>query len=147
MNIFRTHIHKSCAYRILKIAAKILQVFDLVIHYLIKSWYNLILPQIGGYCFLLNVQLQLCGWFLGVNRRSHFICSFGEHGEHAIIDIVVNEDDACGSFAYTVVDEGVGIEDLPIVEDALVGLHITAIQTTEYLFEFVVSFCLVRHDC
>ena len=96
---------------------------------------------------LLNIQLQLCGWFLGINGNSHLVCSFGEHGEHAIIDIVVNEDDACGGFAYAVVDEGVGIEDLPVVEDALVGLHITAILTTEDLLEFVVCLCLVRHKC
>ena len=29
--------------------------------------------------------------------------------------------------------------------EGLVGLHITAIQTTEDLFEFVVCLCLVRH--
>ena len=26
---------------------------------------------------LLNIQLQLCGWFLGVNGSSHLVCSFG----------------------------------------------------------------------
>ena len=70
---------------------------------------------------LLNIQLQLCGWFFGIDGSRHLICSFGEHGEDTIVDIVVDKDDACGSFSYTVVDEGVGIEDLTIVEDALVG--------------------------
>ena len=70
---------------------------------------------------LLNIQLQLCGWFFGIDGSSHLVCSFGEHGEHAVVYIVVNEDNSCGGFAYTVVDEGVGIEDLSIVEDTLVG--------------------------
>ena len=26
---------------------------------------------------LLDVQLQLCGWFLGIDRSSYFVCSFG----------------------------------------------------------------------
>lgn len=80
-------------------------------------------------------QLQLCRWFLGVNGSSHLVCSFGEHGEHAIVNVVVNEDDACGRFAYAIVDESVSIKDLTVVEDTLVWLYITAIQTTEDLFE------------
>ena len=58
---------------------------------------------------------------VGVNCSRYFICSFGEHGEDAIVDVVIHKDDACGSLAYAVVDEGVGIEDLPVVEDALLG--------------------------
>ena len=49
-----------------------------------------------------------------------------------------------GGFAYAVVDEGIGIEDLSIVEDTLMGLHITAIQTTEDFFKFVVCFLDLR---
>ena len=26
---------------------------------------------------LLNIQLQLCGWFLGIDGSSHLVCSFG----------------------------------------------------------------------
>ena len=26
---------------------------------------------------LLNIQLQLCGWFLGIDGSSYFVCSFG----------------------------------------------------------------------
>ena len=26
---------------------------------------------------LLNIQLQLCGWFLGIDGSHHFVCSFG----------------------------------------------------------------------
>ena len=82
---------------------------------------------------LLNIQLQLFGWFLGVNRRNHLVCSFGEHGEHAVVYIVVNEDNSRGGFAYTVVDESIGIKDLPIVEDALVGRKACADEEV-YLF-------------
>ena len=81
---------------------------------------------------LLNIQLQLCGWFLGINRRSYLVCSFGQYGEDTIVDIVVNEDDACGGFAYTVVDEGVGIEDLTVVEDALVGRQACADKEVDF---------------
>ena len=70
---------------------------------------------------LLNIQLQLYGWFFGIDGSRHFVCSFGEHSENAIIYIVVNENDARGGLSYTVVDEGVDIEDLTVVEDALVG--------------------------
>ena len=69
---------------------------------------------------LLNIQLQLCGRFLGIDGSRHFVCSFGEHGEYAIVYVVVNEDDSGGGFAYAVIDESVGIKDLPIVEDTLV---------------------------
>ena len=82
---------------------------------------------------LLYIQLQLCGWFLGIDSRSHLVCSFGEHGEHAIIYIVVNEDNSRGGFAYAVVDEGVSIKDLPIVEDTLVRRQACADEEV-YLF-------------
>ena len=26
---------------------------------------------------LLNIQLQLCGWFFGIDGSRHFVCSFG----------------------------------------------------------------------
>ena len=58
---------------------------------------------------------------VGVDGSSHLVCSFGEHSEDAVVDVVVDEDDACGSFAYAVVDEGIGIEDLSVVEDTLLG--------------------------
>ena len=96
---------------------------------------------------LLNIQLQSCRWFLGIDSSCHFVCSFGEHGEHAVVYVVVNEDDACGSFVYAVVDKSISIEDLTIVEDALVRVYITAIQTTKDLFEFVVCFCLMSSKC
>ena len=70
---------------------------------------------------LLDIQLELSGWFLGVDLGCNSLAAFIEHGEYAIVDIVINEDDACGGFAYAVVDEGVGIEYLSVVEDALVG--------------------------
>lgn len=76
----------------------------------------------------LNVQRELLLDLLGVDGGGNFLAAFVEHCQHSIIDIVrstssrgipVEQHDAFLGRADEVGDEGVGIEDLPVKEDAL----------------------------
>lgn len=70
----------------------------------------------------LNVQRELLLDLLGVDGGGNFLAAFVEHCQHSIIDIVVEQHDAFLGRADEVGDEGVGIEDLPVEEDALLRL-------------------------
>ena len=53
------------------------------------------------------------------NLRRNFLLAFRQHEQYRIIDIVVNEDDTSLSRTNKVGGEGVGIEYLAVVKDAL----------------------------
>lgn len=53
-----------------------------------------------------------------VNLCTHAIGTFVEQGQHRVVHIVVEQDDAALGAAHQVADKSVGIEDLPIEEDA-----------------------------
>lgn len=67
----------------------------------------------------LHVELLLLGELAGVDGDRNVGVAIAEHRQGIDVDVVVDEDDGClGSFNETD-DMGVGIEDLPVVEDAL----------------------------
>ncbi len=69
------------------------------------------------------VSLQVEGELLGdgacVNLCAHPVGTFVEEGQHRVVNIVVEQDDAALGTADKVTDKGVGVKDLPVVEDAL----------------------------
>ena len=67
----------------------------------------------------LQVEGELLSDAAGVNLRTNSIGSLVKHGQHRVIHIIVEQDNATFGTSDEVVDKGVGIENLSIVEDAL----------------------------
>ena len=76
---------------------------------------------------LLKVERELLLDLLGVDGGRDFLPSLVEHRQHGVVHIVrstssrgipVEEDDALLGRADKVGNEGVGVEDLPVKEDA-----------------------------
>ena len=68
---------------------------------------------------LFEVEQKLLLDLLGVDGGRHLSLALVEHRQHGIVDIVVEENDALLGRADEVGNKSVGIEDLPIEEDAL----------------------------
>lgn len=79
----------------------------------------------GDGAVLCIVALQVEGKLLGdvarIDLCTHTVGTLVEQGQHRVVHIVVEQDDAALGTADKVTDKGVGVEDLPVVEDALVG--------------------------
>ena len=77
----------------------------------------------GDGAVLCIVSLQVEGELLCdvacVNLCAHPIGAFVEQGQHRIVHVVVEQDDAAFGAAHQVADESVGVEDLSVEEDAL----------------------------
>ena len=71
---------------------------------------------------LLKVERELLLDLLGVDGGGDFLPSLVEHRQHGVVHIVVEQYDAFLGRADKVGNEGVGIEDLPVEEDALLRL-------------------------
>ena len=59
-----------------------------------------------------DINLDLRQKHLGIDLSRYAFLAFIKHLQHTIIGIVINEDDTSFGFADTIVDEGIGIEDL-----------------------------------
>ena len=66
-----------------------------------------------------EIQGQRLRYFPRDNQRSDPIPAFGEHLQNRIVHIIVDEDDPLLCRTDQVRHEGVGIENLPVVEDTL----------------------------
>lgn len=67
----------------------------------------------------LNVKPESIGDAPGDDGGAHAIGPFGEHLQHRVVHIVVDEDDAILRRADEVRREGVRVENLPVAEDTL----------------------------
>ncbi len=85
-----------------------------------------------------KVERELLLYLLGIDGGRNPIASFVEHRQHSVVHIVVEQHDAFLGRAYKVGDEGVGVEDLSVEEDALRWL-LASIETTEHLVDALVS--------
>ncbi len=69
----------------------------------------------------LQVEGELLGDVARVNLCTHVVGAFVKQGQHRVVHVVVEQDDAAFGAAHQVADESVGIEDLSVIEDALYG--------------------------
>ena len=67
----------------------------------------------------LHVELLLLGELAGVDGSRDVVCTMAQHRQGIDVDVVVDERDGTLRLLNEVDDMGVGIEDLPVVEDAL----------------------------
>ncbi len=67
----------------------------------------------------LQVERQLAGDAARIDLCAHTIGAHVEQGQYRVVHIVVEQDDAALGTADKVTDKGVGVKDLPVVEDAL----------------------------
>ena len=94
---------------------------------------------------LLKIERELLLDLLGVDGGGDFLPSLVEHRQHGVVHIVVEQYDAFLGRADKVGNEGVGIEDLPIEEDALLRL-LAGIKATEDLIDALVCYQLMPFD-
>ena len=87
---------------------------------------------------LLKVERELLFDFLCVDGSRDFLPSLVEHRQHSVVHIVVEQYDAFLGRADKVGNEGVGIEDLPVEEDALLRL-LAGFEQLEHFFDPVVG--------
>ena len=66
----------------------------------------------------LQVELLLLGELAGVDRCRDVGIAIAEHRQGIDVDVIVDEDDGCLGLFDEADDMGIGIEDLPVVEDA-----------------------------
>ena len=71
---------------------------------------------------LLKVERELLLDLLGVDGGGDFLPSLVEHRQHGVVHIIVKQHDTLLGRADEVRNEGVGVEDLPVEEDALLRL-------------------------
>ena len=67
----------------------------------------------------LHVELLLLGEMAGVDGGRDVGITIAEHRQGIDVDVVVDEDNGCLGLFEEADDVDVGIEDLPVVEDAL----------------------------
>ena len=67
----------------------------------------------------LHVKLLLTGELAGVDGGGNIGIALAEQGEGGLVDVVVDEDDGLPGLLDEVGYLHVGVEDLPVVEDAL----------------------------
>ena len=69
-----------------------------------------------------------------VNLCVHSIGAFVEQGQHSVVYVVVEQNDAAFGAAHQVADESVGIEDLSVEEDALHGWQGGTDEKVDFFF-------------
>ena len=84
----------------------------------------------------LQVEDELLCDVACVNMCTHSVVSLVEQGQHRVVHVVVEQDDAAFGAAHQVADESVGIEDLSVEEDALHGRQGHADEKVDFLFRF-----------
>ena len=67
----------------------------------------------------LHVEGELLCDVACVNLCTHSVGTFVEQGQHRVVHVVVEKDDAALGTADKATDKGVGVKDLPVLEDAL----------------------------
>lgn len=98
-----------------------------------------VLERINGDGAVLRiVALQVEGELLCdaacVNLCAHSVGTFVEQGQHRVVHVVVEQDDAAFGAAHQVTDESVGVEDLSVEEDALHGWQGGTDEEVDFLF-------------
>ncbi len=97
----------------------------------------------GDGTILCIVALQVEGELLcdaaRVNLCAHSVGALVEQGQHRVVHIVVEKDDAAFGAAHQVADESVGVEDLSVEEDALHGRQGHADEEVDFLFRLAYS--------
>jgi len=94
---------------------------------------------------LLKVERELLLDLLGVDGGRDFLPSLVEHRQHGVVHIIVKQHDTLLGRADEVRNEGVGVEDLPVEENALLRL-LTCIKATKDLIDALVGNDLVLFD-
>ena len=69
-----------------------------------------------------------------VNLCAYPVGALVEQGQHRVVHIVVEQDDAAFGASHQVADESVGVEDLSVEEDALNGRQGGADKEVDFLF-------------
>ena len=82
----------------------------------------------------LQVEGELLGDVARVNLCAHPIGAFVEQGQHRVVHVVVEQDDAAFGAAHQVADESVGVENLAVEEDSLHGRQGYADKEVNFLF-------------
>ena len=98
-----------------------------------------VLERIDGDGTVLRiVALQVEGKLLGdvacINPCAHPVGALVEQGQHRVVHVVVEQDDAAFGAAHQVADESVGVEDLSVEEDALNGRQGGTDKEVDFLF-------------
>ena len=84
-----------------------------------------------------EVELQFFRSVAAVEGRRYAGLSFGEHQQHRVVDIVIDQSDGLAGRTDQVGHEGVGIEGLSVEEDALLGDG-ACVEGFKYFFELVI---------
>ena len=92
-----------------------------------------------------DVKRKLLGDGFGVDLRGYVFVAFVKEGKHGIINVVVNQNYTLLGGADKVGGEGVGLEDLAVEEDTLLGLD-TCVKATEHLVKPLVGLNLAVFD-
>ena len=69
-----------------------------------------------------------------VNLCAYPVGALVEQGQHRVVHIVVEQDDAAFGASHQVADESVGVEDLSVEEDALNGRQGGTDKEVDFLF-------------
>ena len=86
---------------------------------------------------LLKVERELLLDLLGVDGGGDFLPSLVEHRQHGVVHIVVEQHDALLCRADKVGNKGVGVENLPVEEDALDRWQRGADKKVNFVLQFV----------
>ena len=74
---------------------------------------------------------------------AHLGVALGKQDQHAFIDIVVDQENPMLGGTNQVADKGVGVKNLAIEENPLLGFDAFIFQRVENLFKFFVGFRLM----
>ena len=66
-----------------------------------------------------------------IDLCAHPVGALVEQGQHRVVHVIVEQDDAALGTTDKVADKGVGIKELSVVEDALCGAYAAIIQPLE----------------
>ena len=99
-----------------------------------------------GIPVLFEVERKLLLDLLGVDGGRHLRLALVEHRQHGIIDIVVEQHNTLLGRADEVGNKSVGIENLPVEEDALCRGGVLLVESFEDFSNLIVVLCQVgRH--